>query len=649
MGKKHKLKKHKDRGYEDDYEEDGEKESLKIVLKVGSNKEQSPDVYSQSSHDERRHRHKKKKKKKSGERDRSRHYEDGRVAELRDDDDDSYSASQEEDDDSYEPPLKRPIFDLDEDSNTSQELRPRRVPVPLIDNSDEKGILKESLLYIQKKLQVKDVNGFFAYPVNDVIAPGYSSIILNPMDFSTMMSKIENDQYDSILDYKKDFVQMCNNAMTYNRPETIYYKEAKRLLQSGIKLLSKDKLISMKKNLAIMCSLTMDELGITKQDETKAVVEAINAKDLTYQKKAKERDSIGRFEAFPDNLTAEEILAQARAAAKEAAEMLTFRAPQSKLSFLNRREDGTTSLCVLNSDNDGIVSETEKVVSLGSLVGKLSSGTGTLAGFKEDKRNKVNQINYLNYGPFSSHAPLYDSSFANVSKDESDLLLSTYGDESGAQYAQSLMKFVEDADDDCVRIVDGLLDVLTKGQHTLTKKQIRTKQMEEEMKAAQAAKEAEQSSQDSAEPAGEEDAIQQRLNQTAELLRDLQQTQYDRLSQKLPAHLGNIQGPSDKENKLANKVTTELSHLAKDTIPQNLASLQGIRTAMGIKEEPIILSGDESQPIEIEDNIDNQSDVFIPTQGDQNSQLETLIQEDTCQSFDETSYMDSEEPEIGNL
>ena len=46
------------------------------------------------------------------------------------------------------------------------------------------------------------MNGFFAYPVNDVIAPGYSSIILNPMDFSTMMSKIENDQYDSILDYK---------------------------------------------------------------------------------------------------------------------------------------------------------------------------------------------------------------------------------------------------------------------------------------------------------------------------------------------------------------------------------------------------------------------------------------------------------------
>ena len=48
----------------------------------------------------------------------------------------------------------------------------------------------------------KDVNGFFADPVNDTIAPGYSQIILNPMDFSTMESKIETDDYASILDYK---------------------------------------------------------------------------------------------------------------------------------------------------------------------------------------------------------------------------------------------------------------------------------------------------------------------------------------------------------------------------------------------------------------------------------------------------------------
>ena len=31
---------------------------------------------------------------------------------------------------------------------------------------------------------------------------------------------------------------MCNNAMVYNAPETIYYKAAKELIQTGSKLLS---------------------------------------------------------------------------------------------------------------------------------------------------------------------------------------------------------------------------------------------------------------------------------------------------------------------------------------------------------------------------------------------------------------------------
>ena len=44
-------------------------------------------------------------------------------------------------------------------------------------------------------------------------------------------------------------------------------------------------------------------------------------------------------------------------------------------------------------------------------------------------------MNYLNYGPFSSYAPVYDSSNANLSKEDSDLLINAYGDEAGTQYA----------------------------------------------------------------------------------------------------------------------------------------------------------------------------------------------------------------------
>jgi bromodomain-containing protein 7/9 len=34
---------------------------------------------------------------------------------------------------------------------------------------------------------------------------------------------------------------MCDNAMVYNRPETVYYKAAKKLLHTGFKMMSKVK------------------------------------------------------------------------------------------------------------------------------------------------------------------------------------------------------------------------------------------------------------------------------------------------------------------------------------------------------------------------------------------------------------------------
>ena len=88
------------------------------------------------------------------------HLKDGRVAALKeeeDDGDDSSLVSQDDDEeDGYEPAAKRPDLDLDEDSNMSAELKSRR-PLPLRQvrqvPDDEKGILKESLMYIQRKLQ----------------------------------------------------------------------------------------------------------------------------------------------------------------------------------------------------------------------------------------------------------------------------------------------------------------------------------------------------------------------------------------------------------------------------------------------------------------------------------------------------------------
>jgi hypothetical protein len=39
--------------------------------------------------------------------------------------------------------------------------------------------------------------------------------------------------------FQADFKLMCDNAMTYNHPDTIYYKEAQKLLTTGLKQMTK--------------------------------------------------------------------------------------------------------------------------------------------------------------------------------------------------------------------------------------------------------------------------------------------------------------------------------------------------------------------------------------------------------------------------
>lgn len=48
----------------------------------------------------------------------------------------------------------------------------------------------------------KDPHGFFAFPVTDAIAPGYSMIIKHPMDFGTMKEKIVANEYKSVTEFK---------------------------------------------------------------------------------------------------------------------------------------------------------------------------------------------------------------------------------------------------------------------------------------------------------------------------------------------------------------------------------------------------------------------------------------------------------------
>lgn len=76
--------------------------------------------------------------------------------------------------------------------------------------------------------------------------------------------------------------------------------------------------------------------------------------------------------------------------------------------------------------------------------------------------------------------------------------------------------------------------------------------------------------------------LQNRLDDTSNLLHNLRQTQHDRLSAPPPAHLSNIQKAAGAEVSLAEKITENLTDIAKKLPPSAIAPIEGLRKAMGI-------------------------------------------------------------------
>lgn len=77
-------------------------------------------------------------------------------------------------------------------------------------------------------------------------------------------------------------------------------------------------------------------------------------------------------------------------------------------------------------------------------------------------------------------------------------------------------------------------------------------------------------------------SLQSELDDTTQLLSRLHQTQHDRLSAQPPAHLSNIPKAPETEINLADKITENLTEIAKKLPPSAIAPVDGLRRAMGI-------------------------------------------------------------------
>ncbi|XP_064409329.1 bromodomain-containing protein 9 isoform X4 [Latimeria chalumnae] len=462
MGKKHKKHKSECRS-QDDYVDKPLEKPLKLVLKVGGSEvtelsgsgHDSSYYDDRSDHERERHKEKKKKKKKKSEKDKDKHGDDEERRKRKEEKKRKREREQCESEgeaDDFDPSQK-----VEVETPTDRPVRACRNQAA----ENESTPIQQLLEHFLRQLQRKDPHGFFAFPVTDAIAPGYSMIIKHPMDFSTMKEKIGSNDYKSVTEFKADFKLMCDNAMTYNRPETVYYKAAKKLLHTGFKMMSKAAL-----------------LGDEDPAAEEPVPEVVQAPvETTKKSKKPSKEDIGYlFEpegnacSLTDSTAEEHVLALVEHAADEARDRINRYFPNSKVGYLKKEGDGPLLFTVVNPSDPEIEEDETISVDLSSLSSKFLPGFTTL-GFKDDRRNRVTYLS----SAYTAQSLQNNTVFPNLKADEMELLYSAYGDETGVQCALSLQEFVQGCGGYTKKLVDDLLDQITGGDHSKAIYQIKQK------------------------------------------------------------------------------------------------------------------------------------------------------------------------------
>ncbi|KAL7613735.1 hypothetical protein Lser_V15G04832 [Lactuca serriola] len=90
---------------------------------------------------------------------------------------------------------------------------------------------KKLLLFILDRLQKKDTHAVFSDPVDPNELPDYHEIIKQPMDFGTVRRKLDEGLYSNLEELEADVYLICSNAMQYNSSDTIYFRQARSILE----------------------------------------------------------------------------------------------------------------------------------------------------------------------------------------------------------------------------------------------------------------------------------------------------------------------------------------------------------------------------------------------------------------------------------
>ena len=128
----------------------------------------------------------------------------------------------------------------------------------------------------------------------------YYSVIETPMDFFTMRKKVDANEYKQLEDLRNDLKLIVENAMSYNKPNTVYYLAAQKLQFIAKYYFSETYLEYLRYHLPFGNEIPYEQTGLKPKIATRNV----------YQPAAAQKDSkIGALRnAIADNTDAKFIL-----------------------------------------------------------------------------------------------------------------------------------------------------------------------------------------------------------------------------------------------------------------------------------------------------------------------------------------------------
>ncbi|KAJ3753490.1 bromodomain and PHD finger-containing protein 3 [Lentinula raphanica] len=117
------------------------------------------------------------------------------------------------------------------------------------------GVLTQALYPHEPRLRLAferivgyDKNDFFKNPVSKADVPDYFDVITRPMHWSLIDAKLDRHEYWAIKDFKDDIELVLNNAMTYNKAGTPFFKAAQRIHNSARPILEELERVYTKPN-----------------------------------------------------------------------------------------------------------------------------------------------------------------------------------------------------------------------------------------------------------------------------------------------------------------------------------------------------------------------------------------------------------------